>query len=186
MKERHVPADAQFIGRGKQGAVYQISPDRCMKLYYKTKHAQMEYEAYVCAAQSSMIPKLYEHGARYLVMEYIHGESLQNKLAAAKMITREECAGILELIYEMKRLGFKRIDTALFHMYMSSPAVKIIDLVHAYQQERSIPTVMLKGLAKLQLLDIFLNHVQDLDHLLYKEWTAHIASRRDRYVDPFK
>ncbi|WP_314588162.1 RIO1 family regulatory kinase/ATPase [Paenibacillus terrigena] len=185
MDKQHLPADAVLIGRGKQGMVYQISADRCIKFYKNKEHARMEYTAYRLAEGSPIIPKLYEYGEDYLVLEFINGYSLKRTLETTKTISRAESEQILYIIHEMKRLGFTRIDIALFHIYIQEHTCKIIDLVNSYNKEYPVPKVMLKSLAKLGLLGPFMTHIKDLDSDLYLIWLDHIATRSDRYGDVF-
>ncbi|NOU94841.1 hypothetical protein GC093_16670 [Paenibacillus sp. LMG 31456] len=182
MDINQLPPGAVLIGRGKQGSVYKLSSDRCVKFYNNEKHARKEYNAYRLAEGSPIIPKLYENGPNYLVIEFIQGESLKKTLAKRGTITRSDSEQILHIIYEMRRLGFTRIDTALFHIYIQADhSCKIIDLVNSYNREYDIPKVMLKGLAKMGLLAPFLLHVKGLDPDMYTKWLDHIETRRDRY-----
>ncbi|WP_028552061.1 hypothetical protein [Paenibacillus sp. UNC451MF] len=183
MDIHQLPADAVLIGRGKQGAVYKLSSDRCVKVYKKEKHAAKEYRSYCLAEGSPFIPKIYEHGSNYLVLEYIQGEPLSKAIEKNQTITRIECEHILNMIHEMTRLGFTRIDTALFHIYIQGDSCKIIDLVNSYHRQYSIPKVMLKGLAKVGVLQPFLQHIKELDTDIYKKWTDYIVTRSERYGD---
>ena len=185
MDKQHLPTDAVLIGRGKQGMVYRISADRCIKFYKNKDHALMEYTAYRLAEGSPIIPKLYEYGEDYLVLEFINGHSLKRTLENTKKISRAESEQILYIIHEMKRLGFTRIDIALFHIYIHEHTCKIIDLVNSYNKEYPVPKVMLKGLARLGLLSPFMMHIKDLDSDMYLLWMDHIATRSDRYGDVF-
>jgi putative serine/threonine protein kinase len=184
MLEIHELLDgASRIGKGKQGEVYQLSSDRCIKIYNNELHAQMESNSYKLAEGSTLIPKLYEAGPNYLIMELLHGETLQVYLKRKGTITKSDTEQIVWIIHEMIRLGFTRIDAALFHIIVveGQQSYKIIDLVNCYTKRYRIPMVMFKGLSKLGLLDPFLMHVKALDPELYKVWGSHLIPRSERY-----
>ncbi|MFD0675755.1 MULTISPECIES: hypothetical protein [unclassified Paenibacillus] len=182
MDINQLPPGAVLIGRGKQGSVYKLSSDRCIKFYNNEKHARMEYNSYRLAEGSPIIPKLYENGPNYLIIEFIQGEPLKKILSKRGTITRSDSEQILHIIYEMQRLGFTRIDAALFHIYIQQgQSGKIIDLVNSYNREYDVPKVMLKGLSKMSLLAPFLRHIKELDRDMYTTWMDHIVTRSDRY-----
>lgn len=166
-----IPPDARLIGKGRQGTVYQIARDRCIKIYKNHRYAQMETDAYRKARSSRFTPKLFESGPDYIVMEYIRGEPLQQYLKDKETITLEISKQLLALIEEMERLGFSRIDAGLSHIIVSGPQDwKWIDLVHCYTKKYKKPLVMLSGLKQIGLLDPFLMHVKELNPLLYEKW----------------
>ncbi|TDF92566.1 hypothetical protein [Paenibacillus piri] len=185
MDMHHVPSDADLIGRGKQGAVYKLSSDRCLKWYVNERHARLECRSYHMAAGSPLIPKLYGCGPQYIVMEYIQGECLQKVLRQKRALTMQQSGHILYIIDEMTRLGFTRIDIALAHIFIqetqTKQVCKIIDLVHAYSRVYDIPKVLFKGLFKLGLLAVFLEHAKELDREKYEKWIDHVRTRSDRY-----
>ncbi|MDF2959644.1 MAG: kinase [Paenibacillus sp.] len=181
MNIHQLPADAVLIGRGKQGAVYKLSSDRCIKFYKKEENARLEYRSYRLAEGSPIVPKLYGNGPNYLILEFIQGEPMRQLLEKKGSISRSDSEQILYIIHEMLRLGFTRIDIALFHIYCQGASCKIIDLVNSYNKQYSIPKVMLKGLAKLGLLAPFLLHIKEMDPDLYKQWFDYLATRSDRY-----
>ncbi|SFK94737.1 hypothetical protein SAMN03159341_102315 [Paenibacillus sp. 1_12] len=174
---------ASLIGKGKQGRVYKLASDRCIKIYSDELHAQMEYKSYCLAESSSVIPKLYEAGPNYLIMELVQGASLDHYLKRKGTITRADTERIIFIIHEMMRLGFTRIDAALFHIFIEEdqPSGKVIDLVHAYTKKYRIPLVMFKGLSNYHVLNQFLTHVKALDLELYQMWCSYLMARSERY-----
>ncbi|WP_240414062.1 kinase [Paenibacillus periandrae] len=174
---------AALIGKGKQGRVYKLASDRCVKIYSDEQHAQMEYMSYCRAAGSPVIPKLYEAGPNYLIMELVQGTSLDRYLKKKGAMTRSDTEHILFIIHEMTRLGFTRIDAAVFHIFIDEdqPTGKVIDLVNSYTKQYRIPLVMFKGLSKLNVLNSFLAHVKVLDPELYQLWGSYLMARSERY-----
>lgn len=183
MDIRELINGASLMGKGKQGMVYRLSSDRCIKIYKDPAHALMECESYRLAEGSSIIPKLYGSGPNYLIMELVHGKSLDIYLKRKATITSGDTQRILFILHEMSRLGFTRIDAALFHIFIEeqSSSPKIIDLVNCYTKQYRLPLVMFKGLSKLCLLDPFLRHVKALDPELYQMWGSYLIPRSERY-----
>ncbi|SHK08689.1 hypothetical protein SAMN02745975_03613 [Geosporobacter subterraneus DSM 17957] len=59
-----------MIDKGAHGAVFQISEDKCTKIYLDKTNCDLESTAYKKAQDSSIVPRLYEVGENYIVMEY--------------------------------------------------------------------------------------------------------------------
>lgn len=85
----HNPTSYPLIGRGKQGAVFKISSDRCVKIYAKKKNVLNESKVLKAAQESPIVPKLYEVGTNYIVMEYIEGPSLTKYLKSEGVFIRK-------------------------------------------------------------------------------------------------
>lgn len=162
-----------LIGKGKQGAVFKISEDQCVKIYAKQEHALSEGAVLKAAQESGITAKLYEVGEKYVMMEYIEGHSLKQYLEAKGDITEDLVKKILFLLKEMKRLKFTRLDARLDHIIITKEnKLKVIDLVYSYSFEKqcSLPERLLKGLRKLGVLPLFLDQVKKLDSEFYREW----------------
>ncbi len=171
LKEYRLPEHAEKIGSGQQGTVYRIAPDRCVKIYAKARYAQLESEAYGRAMGSPILPKLYEAGSDYIIMEYLDGETMLSRLRRTGRLTRENAAQILDTLDEMKERKFTRIDIALFHLFFHRGGkMKIIDLVHAYSQSCAVPIVLAEGLQRMNLLESFLEHVEAIDSERLRDW----------------
>lgn len=166
-----MPAHADKIGSGRQGTVYRIAADRCVKIYAKPRHAELEYEAYCRAKGSPILPELYEAGADYIIIEHLDGETMQSHLRRTGRLTREDAVLILNTLDEMKIRKFTRIDIALFHMFFHRDGkMKIIDLVHAYTRSCAVPFVLAEGLRRMNLWESFLEHVEALDSERLRDW----------------
>ncbi|GAA3329503.1 hypothetical protein GCM10020331_077830 [Ectobacillus funiculus] len=73
---------------------------------------------------------MYEAGSNYIVMEYIKGQSLEEYLNLYGFFPEPIVRQILYVFQEMKRVGFKRIDARLRHMFLTDEGViKVIDHV---------------------------------------------------------
>ncbi|MEW5597093.1 hypothetical protein ABGT24_27125 [Peribacillus frigoritolerans] len=167
------PTSYPLIGKGKQGAVFKISADQCVKIYAKQEHALSEGAVLKAAQESGIAAKLYEVGEKYVIMEYIEGHSLKQYLESKSDITEDLVKKILFLLKEMKRLKFTRLDARLDHIIITKEnELKVIDLVYSFsfKKQCSLPERLLKGLRKLGLLSLFLEQVKKLDPEFYGEW----------------
>jgi predicted Ser/Thr protein kinase len=77
-KSTHInnPTEYKLIGKGRQGAVFKLSENRCVKIYVEEKYCRREKRALMSAQDFNIVPKVYEVGSNYIVMEYIEGLSL--------------------------------------------------------------------------------------------------------------
>ncbi|MDR7080247.1 putative Ser/Thr protein kinase [Neobacillus niacini] len=169
----HNPCLYPLIGKGKQGAVFKISADQCVKIYAKQEHALSEGIVLKAAQESGIAAKLYEVGEKFVIMEYIEGHSLKQYLESKSDITEDLVWKILFLLKEMKRLQFTRLDARLDHIIITKEnELKVIDLVYSFSLEKqcSLPEKLLNGLRKLGLLSLFFEQVKKLDPEFYREW----------------
>lgn len=174
------PTSYPLIGKGSQGAVFRLSDSVCVKIYAKGDVARREAEAYMKSQDSAIIPKLYETGPNYIIMEYFKTGSLEEYLQSSGKITEEMTDKLLSLLAEIKRLGFLRIDWSLRHIFVTKNGdLKVIDPVHALKMKKRRPTQLFRDLASIKLLDQFAGHLRKLNNELYLEWEDAI----ERYGD---
>jgi RIO-like serine/threonine protein kinase len=159
------PTPYPLIGKGYQGAVFKLSDNRCVKVYARKKDVQRESKALAALQDSLIVPKLYEVGTNYIVMEYIDGTSLRYFLKAAGSLPEHITKQLLLIIKEMERAKFTQKDASLRHVIVTKEGdLKIIDLVHAYAKSQNHqPKRLFKGLRSLGLLTTFLEQVKEID-----------------------
>lgn len=161
----------KLIGRGADGAVFQLSDDRCVKVFGNEQTKALELNALQVGQPSTVIPRLYEDGLNYIVMEYVNGISLPQYLKKEKQLPEAIAAKILAMLEELNKVGFDRCDTEVRHILFNEDMdIRVIDLKRAFGSVRSTPTKLLKGLKKKGYLEEFLKHVNNLNPTLYKEW----------------
>jgi predicted Ser/Thr protein kinase len=166
----HNPTSLPLIGKGKQGAVFKLSSDLCVKVYANQANVLKESEV-LKIAQAGFVPKLYEVGENYIIMEYIEGPSLQEYLKSKGNITEDITKKILYLIEEMKRIKFTRLDSRLKEIIVTKQGeLKMVDLVSHFTKKYEIPQLLLANLKKLGLLSSFLEQVKKIDPQSYLEW----------------
>jgi putative serine/threonine protein kinase len=164
-----------LIGDGKDGEVYQLTSDKCVKYFFKIETQQKELEALQIGQSSPVIPRLYEYGENYIVMEYVNGISLARHLKREKQITEDLTEKILLMLDELKALGFTRWDAEVRHILINENGeLKVIDHKRAFSTDSKLPTKLLKGLKKFGLTSEFLAHVKNLRPSDYSAWKKHI------------
>ncbi|WP_133299563.1 hypothetical protein [Bacillus sp. V59.32b] len=79
---------------------------------------------------------------------------------------------LLEMLDELKRLKFTRLDVIPRHVVFSRKGrrMRIIDHSNSYIKESPYPTRLLQRFKRLNLLDEFLDHVERIDPRIYDEW----------------
>ncbi|HYH04909.1 MAG TPA: hypothetical protein VEC37_17595 [Bacillota bacterium] len=110
------PTGYPLIGQGAQGAVFKLPGARCVKIYAGNHLADMEYVAYQAAKYSGLVPKFYEKGANYIVIEYLKGPSLDNYLRMEGTIPQWITSEIINVLKQMRLFQFPRVDCALRHL----------------------------------------------------------------------
>ena len=75
--------------KGYQGAVYRIAEDKCVKIYGNTEHCKQETEVLLKGQNLPFIPKVYETGSNYVVMEYLLGPNLNAYLKKQSQLSEE-------------------------------------------------------------------------------------------------
>ncbi|SFI38100.1 MULTISPECIES: AarF/UbiB family protein [unclassified Bacillus (in: firmicutes)] len=164
----------KLIGSGKDGEVYQLSHDKCVKIFFLEETQKKELKALVIGQSSSIIPRLYEYGENYIVMEYIHGISLARHLKREQKITEELTGKILTMLSEFKNLGFTRWDTEVRHVLINEQGqLKVIDHKRAFTSNSKVPGKLLKGFQKFGLEKEFLKDVKKIQPSVYNTWTKH-------------
>ena len=159
------------IGKGADGSVFQLTSERCIKIFKKTQTKELELKALQEGQLSPVIPRLYEDGPNYIIMEYVNGISLPQYLKKEKQLPESIVYKILDMLAELKKVGFERRDTEVRHiLFNEDMEIKVIDLKRAFGSVRSTPTKLLKGIKKKGYLEEFMQHVKSLDPTLYKEW----------------
>lgn len=162
------PTNYRLIGTGAQGAVFKLSNEQCIKIYANKKVAELEADAYERIKISTICPKLYKAGPNYIIIEYIEGLTLRQYLEEKKYISESITKQILELLREMKKLGFTVIDFGINNvMVTTNNRLKLIDLANVFSKERKYPTQLFKELKHIDLLGMFINQVKKINFNTY-------------------
>ncbi|WP_179107236.1 hypothetical protein [Sediminibacillus massiliensis] len=160
-----------LIGKGHQGAVYRIAEDRCVKIYPKPDHAKQEQEVLLSNQDLSFIPKVYDTGDNYVVMEYLLGPDLNSFLKKQSELSIDITKRIMDILTAQIEAGFKLIDAPLRHVFVTADGFKMVDHVYSNTREQNRPLELFQNLHERNFLDAFLNQIKELHPSLHDEWT---------------
>lgn len=160
-----------LIGKGHQGAVYRITEDKCVKIYGKLEHSNQEKQVLLSNQNLPFIPKVYETGSNYVVMEYLVGPDLNTFLKKQSNLSEEITRKLLAILSTMKKSGFKQIDAPLRHIFVTNQGFKLVDHVYSYSREQDRPLELFQNLHERNFLDTFLEHVKAIDPQTHANWT---------------
>jgi len=164
--------DLEFLGSGTQGKVYRIDSQKCIKFFKKKRACRDELETLTMAQIDSHFPKVYESGKNYIVRECINGIEL-DKYLAQHPLTPNISMKILMLYEAMGKVGFARLDSAIFHILITpSGDLKLIDTAKAMKKKRICPKLILSGLETLGYKEQFINFVKVTRPELYNKWMS--------------
>lgn len=171
----HNPTSLKLIGEGSQGAVFQLSEDLCVKIYVNPNAAIKEGKALDAAKDTNIVPKVYEVGPNFVIMEYLKGPNLKDYLKQTKNISESITEQIIIIRKELKRVGFTRIKTSIGHFIITEGDVlKAIDHSDGLTMNDPYNPKMFRDLKKLGLLDTFLKQAKEIDLESYEDWEKNI------------
>jgi predicted Ser/Thr protein kinase len=160
----------EFIGKGTQGEVYKIDPNKCIKIFKKKKDCENEIKTLLMAKGNPYFPILYEFSSNYIIREYINGIELDRYLSKHQL-TSEVSIKIVELYEAMVSVGFLRQDTAIFHiLVLPSSELKLIDTAKAMKKNSTIPNLLISGLENIGYKEDFFNFLKDTRPDYYLKW----------------
>lgn len=169
------PTRFALVGKGGQGAVFKIDDYRCIKVYYDFEIALAEQNAYLKTLGSPIMPKLYEIGDKYIIIEYIGTKSLKDYLIEKGRISEKITQELIKMFIEMKRLSFLRRDESLRHILLNEDEeIKIVDHVYAFTLDNPMPVKMFKQLNEIGMLKDFIEQVKNQDSALFKEFSENM------------
>ncbi|MBY0146237.1 hypothetical protein [Neobacillus niacini] len=160
-----------LIGAGHQGAVYRVSEDKCVKIYGKPEHCEMEQRILLANQDLTFIPKVYETGDNYVVMEYLVGPDLNTYLKKQTTLPPVVTKLLLEILTSQKQAGFKQIDAPLRHVFVTNSGFKMVDHVYSFSRLQERPLELFQNLHERGFLAEFLEQIKILDPATHAEWT---------------
>ncbi|EOP90048.1 hypothetical protein IGM_02237 [Bacillus cereus HuB4-4] len=159
-----------LIGKGHQGAVYRVSEDQCVKIYGKTEHADQEKNVLLSSQHLPFIPKVFETGPNYILMEYLSGPNLNTFLKKQSVLSEDITRRLIYILKKMKKSGFKQIDAPLRHIIITSNGFKLVDHVYSFLREQKKPLELFENLEERNFLASFLEQVKAIDPGMYAKW----------------
>lgn len=171
----HNPTNLKLIGKGSQGAVFQLNENRCVKVYVSPNAAAREEKALKAASGLGIVPEVYEAGPNYVVMEYLRGPNLKDYLKNTKKLPTSFTEQIIMIRKELKRVGFIRIKTSIGHFIVTEgDRLKAIDHSDGLTKDEPYNPKMFRDLKKLGLLKTFLEQAKEIDPESVEDWERNI------------
>jgi predicted Ser/Thr protein kinase len=162
--------ELELLGEGTQGKVYRIDSLKCVKIFKSKKVCSDELKTLVLAQGDSHFPRLYEAGNKFIIRECINGIEL-DKYLSAYSLTPTLSYKIVKLYEAMLRVGYTRLDSAIFHIFITpSGNLKLIDTAKALKKKTECPHLILSGLEELGFKENFLAYVKYAKPELYSKW----------------
>jgi predicted Ser/Thr protein kinase len=164
-----------MIGKGRQGAVFQVTEDICVKVFGNTEDCDREYYALSLGQHTNLFPKLYHKGPLHIAMETIKGVDVREYLLS-QPLSKELSVKLIEMLITFKEIGYERIDHHKRQIYLQNDgSLKVIDVARTVWRDRvyPYPRKLLNSLGQKNK-EIFLAHVQELSPTLYDEWRHYI------------
>ncbi|MDR6550684.1 hypothetical protein [Paenibacillus qinlingensis] len=165
------PSGYRLIGKGKQGAVFQIDEHRCVKVYYREESCQQELRNLMLGGQAGICPKVHFWGSDFIVMDYLTVPSLYDYLQQNAM-TRSLAAKIIKLLETFEEVGYNRFDHSARHIFMMpDETMKIIDVVHVI---KPTPVYFAQKLISDmgQYAPEFIDYVREISPQWYDLWVS--------------
>ena len=168
----------QLLGKGTQGKVYKIDEEKCIKVFKRKNYCENEVFTLLISQNDSHFPKLYSYGDNYIIRELIKGIDL-DKYLLNNSLTPALSNKILELYDAMYRVGFSRLDTALFHIFITdNEDIKLIDTARAMSKNVVYPTLISKALNDLGYKNQFLSYVKIVRPDILKKWRNNLSKEK--------
>ncbi|MFF2448062.1 hypothetical protein ACFVSW_13270 [Neobacillus sp. NPDC058068] len=164
-----------MLGKGRQGAVFQVSEDICVKVFGNTEDCDREHYALSLGQKAEIFPKIHAKGPLYIAMDIIRGVDVREYLQS-QPLTPALSSKLIEMLITFKEIGFERIDHHKRQIYVQeNGSLKVIDVARTVWRDRvyPYPRKLLNSLGD-ENKALFLTHVQEMAPDLYEEWLHYI------------
>lgn len=161
----------KMIGKGRQGAVFKINNQKCMKVYGDVDDCAREYYAMSLGKETPLIPNVFCKGENYVVMEMVYGVDLREFLQS-QPLTKKLSKELIKMLITFKQIGYERIDHHKRQIFLQdNGSLKVIDVGRTVWRNRTYPypRKLLQSLGSKNKA-IFIEHVKELAPKLYNEW----------------
>lgn len=170
--------ELQLLGKGTQGRVYKIDEEKCIKVFKRKNYCENEVFTLLISQNDSHFPKLYSYGDNYIIRELIKGIEL-DKFLLNNSLTPVLSNKILELYDAMYKIGFSRLDTTLFHIFITNDEdIKLIDTARAMSKNVVYPALLINGLNDLGYKNQFLSYVKIVRPDIFKKWINNLNKEK--------
>ena len=161
----------KLLGSGAEGSVYLTPEGYAFKVFKNIENAKNEDEILKQTADSPFFPNSIVRTSNILIREYVGGVTLKEYISKHGL-TYSLSKEIIDLIEDLKRLNFKRLNFRNAHIFVSSNGnIKVIDPRKPYSKTTPYPKDIVKILVKYHLFDKFLKDVLNYNPNLLPYWT---------------
>ncbi|MFS0865181.1 hypothetical protein [Fredinandcohnia sp. 179-A 10B2 NHS] len=168
-----------MIGKGVHGAVFQINENVCVKVYGEEDVCAREHYALSLGQQTSLFPKVFCHGPKFIAMEMVYGIDLREYLQS-QPITKALSEKLINLLITYKQIGLERIDHHKRHIFVQEDGnLKVLDVGTTVWRNRvyPYPRKLLNSLGD-QYREVFLGHVKEMAPELFEEWQKYMEMEK--------
>lgn len=166
---------AEYLGQGNNGIVYELPGNKVIKIFLDSKVCADEGSILSKTNGSRFFPHMDKKGENYIIRDKVHGQRLDYYIKK-NGLNDELIDKIYALLQEFKRLKFKKLDIRCKDILVTSNnEIKIIDPKKSYHRKVDFPRHLMKGLNKLQVLNVFLNRIKILNPKKEKYWSEKFA-----------
>jgi predicted Ser/Thr protein kinase len=169
----------EMIGKGRQGAVFKINDQFCMKIYGEIEDCEREYYALSLGKKTQLLPKVHCKGKNFVVMDMVYGVDLREYLQV-NPLTKELSYKLIEMLLVFKEIGYERIDHHKRQIYLQHDgSLKVIDVGRTVWRNRTYPypRKLLMSLGE-DYKAVFLSHVKEAAPELYNEWQHYMQMEK--------
>lgn len=169
----------KMIGKGVHGAVFQVNEDVCIKVYGEEDVCARELYALSLGQHTTLFPKVFCSGPKYIAMEMVYGIDLREYLQS-QPLTKNLSVKLIDLLTTYKQIGLERIDHHKRHIFVQDDGnLKVLDVGTTVWRNRvyPYPRKLLNSLGD-QYREMFLEHVKEMAPALHEEWQKYIEMEK--------
>lgn len=162
--------EAEFLGEGHNGIVYEVPGDKALKIFLDKKVCKEEARTLEKVKKSKYFPKIYKYGEYYVLREKVDGKRLDHYIEE-NGLSEKLSYNLYKLIKEFEELGFTKLDARCRDIYvLENEKIKVIDPKQCYKRKVSYPRHLMKGLDGINVLAQFLTYIKRFNLKLGNEW----------------
>ncbi|AKA69216.1 serine/threonine protein kinase [Clostridium scatologenes] len=160
----------KFIGKGSQGKVYFLPPDKVIKVFFNDYSFKDQIHILKCAQKSRFFTKIYNYDDNSIIMDYVPGPNLK-KYLKSNSLDEKLAFELVELIYNFELLGFTRLNIRAHHIFVQSDkSIKVIDPRKNFEIVEKYPVSILRTLKKYEYLNKFFKLIENKYPNKYSKW----------------
>ncbi len=167
--------EAVYLGQGNNGIVYELPGNKVIKIFLNPKVCDDESSILLKTNGSRFFPKIDKKGENYIIRDKVEGERLDYYIKQ-NGLSYELIDKIYSLLKEFKKLKFKKLDIRCKDILVTDlNEIKIIDPKKSYHRKVDFPRHLMKGLKRLEVLDVFLERIRIIDPKKAYYWESRFA-----------